>query len=76
MLNLLARLRRERQLTYLFVSHDLAVVDHMCDRLLVMRAGEAVEELEEGRLALRDVRSAYARDLMTASEGFVRPGAR
>ncbi len=72
-LNLLTRLRAERQLTYLFVSHDLAVVDHMCERLLVMRGGEAVEALEEGRLATRDVRSDYARALMTASDGFVRP---
>jgi len=72
-LNLLARLRVERGLTYLFVSHDLAVVDHMCERLLVMRAGRAVEELGEGRLARRDVASDYARALMTASDGFVRP---
>ena len=74
-LNLLTRLRAERHLTYLFVSHDLAVVDHMCERLLVMRGGEAVEALEEGRLATRDVRSDYARKLMTASDGFVRPQA-
>ncbi|WP_062111588.1 ABC transporter ATP-binding protein [Aureimonas sp. AU40] len=73
-LNLLTRLRAERGLTYLFVSHDLAVVDHMCERLLVMRAGEAVETLDEGRLARRDVRSDYARTLMVASDGFVRPG--
>ncbi|MBB3996693.1 ABC transporter ATP-binding protein [Aureimonas pseudogalii] len=72
-LNLLARLRVERGLTYLFVSHDLAVVDHMCERLLVMRAGRAVEELGQGRLARRDVASAYAKALMTASDGFVRP---
>ena len=63
----------ERGLTYLFVSHDLAVVDHMCERLLVMRAGRAVEELGQGRLARRDVASAYAKALMTASDGFVRP---
>ena len=38
-LNLLARLRAERGLTYLMVSHNLAVIDHMCDRLLVMNNG-------------------------------------
>jgi peptide/nickel transport system ATP-binding protein len=47
----------------------------MCERLLVMRGGEAVEALEEGRLATRDVASDYARTLMTASDGFVRPPA-
>ncbi len=69
------RLRRERGLTYLFVSHDLAVIDHMCDRLLVMRAGEAVEELDAGALATGRVESEYSRALMKASEGFVRPAA-
>src|SRR5699024_6897686 len=44
-LNLLNRLRAERGLTFLMVSHDLAVIDHMCDRVLVMQHGRAVEEL-------------------------------
>lgn len=74
-LNLLSRLRRERNLTYLFVSHDLAVIDHMCDRLLVMKGGQAVEELAEGALSHRQVQSDYTRALMKASEGFVRPDA-
>ncbi len=72
-LNLLSRLRREKNLTYLFVSHDLAVIDHMCDRLLVMKGGRAVEELTEGALSHRRVESDYTRALMKASEGFVRP---
>src|SRR5436190_14934116 len=42
-LNLLADLRRERNLTYVFVSHDLAVVSHMCGRVGVMRSGKLLE---------------------------------
>ncbi len=43
-LNLLEKLRREDDLAFLFVSHDLNVVRMMCDRTLVLRAGEMVEE--------------------------------
>ena len=47
----------------------------MCDRLLVMKGGQAVEELAEGALSHRQVESDYTRALMKASEGFVRPDA-
>ena len=45
-LDLLARLATERELTLILVSHDLAVVRHLCDRVAVMRAGEIVEQGE------------------------------
>lgn len=43
-LELLAKLRRDLGLTIVMVSHDLAVVAQMCDRILVMRNGQVVEE--------------------------------
>ncbi|UDF32901.1 UNVERIFIED_ORG: ABC transporter ATP-binding protein (plasmid) [Roseateles sp. XES5] len=73
-LNLLEALRRERGLSFLMVSHDLGVVTHMCERLLVMRGGRAVEELASGDLATRKVNADYTRGLLTASEGFRRNG--
>jgi len=42
-LNLLERLRRERNLTYLFISHDLRAIRHLSDRIAVMYLGKLVE---------------------------------
>jgi len=66
-LNLLNRLRAERGLTFLMVSHDLAVIDHMCDRVLVMQHGRAVEELARETLAAAGMQTDYARSLFAAS---------
>ncbi|MDF1608722.1 ABC transporter ATP-binding protein [Hoeflea sp. YIM 152468] len=71
-LNLLDRLRAERGLTYVLVSHDLAVVSHMCDRLVVMQSGEVVEHLTREALKDHVTKNDYTSNLLTASEGFTR----
>ena len=74
-LNLLVRLRKDRGLTYVLVSHDLAVVAHMCERLLVMQHGLAVEAMTRQALQTRQAEQEYTRQLMIASDGFTRADA-
>ena len=71
-LNLLARIRASRGLTSILVSHDLAVVAHLCDRIAVMRGGRIVEVTTVGSLRGGVVQSAYTRELLAASRGFRR----
>ncbi|MBZ9865884.1 ABC transporter ATP-binding protein [Mesorhizobium sp. CA15] len=71
-LNLLEEVRRRRKLTFLMVSHDLAIITHMCERLMVMQNGEAVETLTASQLIGHRVSEDYTRNLLRASEGFVR----
>ena len=71
-LNLLSRLRKSYSLTSILVSHDLAVVAHMCERLAVMRQGQLVEILDVGSLRAGSARAAYTRELIAASRGYAR----
>jgi len=71
-LNLLEDLRQRRHLTFIMVSHDLAVVTHLCERLLVMQRGQSVELLAAADLAARRVSQPYTLSLMQAASGFRR----
>ena len=74
-LNLLADLRVRRGLTFVLVSHNLAVVNHMCERMAVMNAGRIVEELTTESLRAGTPREAYTRQLLLASRGYDRAAA-
>ena len=71
-LNLLETLRQRRNLSFIMVSHDLAVVTHLCERLMVMQRGQTVELLASADLAAHRVQDAYTLSLMRASSGFQR----
>ncbi len=48
--NLLIRLRKERNMTYLFIAHDLAMVKYLCDRIGVMKDGKILELADSDEL--------------------------
>ncbi len=63
MIRLLVKLQEDRDISYLFISHDIALVQSFCDRILVMSQGKIVED---GRTedVIRNPRSETAKQLM------------
>ena len=68
LLELLLRLRRERALSIVLISHDLSVVRYLCDRVMVMYRGEVVEA-GEVEAVFADPQADYTRRLLAAMPG-------
>ncbi|MGI9364477.1 MAG: ABC transporter ATP-binding protein [Rhizobiaceae bacterium] len=64
-LNLLRKLQKEFDLTYLFISHDLGVVQHMCDSIAVMYMGKIVEHADRKSL-FNNPQHPYTQALLSA----------
>ncbi|WP_433706681.1 ABC transporter ATP-binding protein [Paenibacillus illinoisensis] len=64
-INLFKRLQQERGLAYLFISHDLSVVEHLCDRIGVMYLGSMVETGPRDEL-FRNPLHPYTKALLSA----------
>jgi oligopeptide/dipeptide ABC transporter ATP-binding protein len=64
-LNLIAKLKRERGIAFLFISHDLAVIQHISDDIGVMYLGRIVERASVAEL-YREPKHPYTRALMSA----------
>lgn len=65
-LELLLRLREERNLTYVLVSHDISVIRLVCDRVVVMQHGRIVEQAQSEDLTVDRVHDPYTRQLLSA----------
>ena len=61
---LLARLQKKRNLTYLFIAHDIAFIRTMCHKVVVMYKGAIVEELDAFHLA--DAKHPYTKVLLSS----------
>ncbi len=70
-LNLLKSLRRKRHVTYFMVSHDIAVITHLCDRIAVMAEGRIIEEMTADDVRAGRAREPYTRAFLEASAGYV-----
>jgi len=64
-LNLLKSLQKERNLTYLFISHDMSVIQYMCDRVGVLYHGKMVEEGRTENI-FRAPKEEYTRRLLSS----------
>jgi oligopeptide/dipeptide ABC transporter ATP-binding protein len=64
-LNLLVDLRKQLDLSYIFISHDLAVVEHICDTIAVMYLGEIVE-MTDAETLFAAPKHPYTQALMSA----------
>lgn len=64
-INLLKELQKEFKMSYIVIAHDLAVVEHMCDRIAVMYLGKIVEMASDREL-LRNPKHPYTEALLSA----------
>ncbi len=68
-LDLLAKLKEELHLSYLFISHDLTAITYLCDRVIFFKDGQVVEDIHDIK-NLCFVKTEYAKTLLGSVMGF------
>jgi len=69
-LNLLRELQEELKLTYIFISHDLSVIKHISDRIMIMNKGQ-IEEIGEADEVYNHQQKEYTKRLIAAIPGSI-----
>ena len=72
-LNLMLRLQKEMNLTYLFISHDLGVIQYICDEVIVMYLGRVVEKADR-KTIFTQPKHPYTKALLSAVPSAKRTG--
>jgi peptide/nickel transport system ATP-binding protein len=67
-LNLLRELQQELKLTYIFISHDLSVIKHISDRIMIMNKGQ-IEEIGDADEVYNRPQKDYTKRLIAAIPG-------
>ncbi|RCU43657.1 MULTISPECIES: ATP-binding cassette domain-containing protein [Corallincola] len=63
LINLLLKLQRERDLSYIMITHDREIIEHMCDKLMVLQSGRTIEYGQVEQI-LNQPKEAYSRQLL------------
>ena len=67
-LDLLTHIQKSRSLAFLFISHDLSVIEAVCDRVLIMKDGEIVEE-DVTKNIFNNPQNSYTKELLNSRPG-------
>ena len=67
-LALISKIQKERSLAFLFISHDLSVIEAICDRIAIMKDGEIIEEGPTERI-FKNPKNSYTKELLNSRPG-------
>ncbi len=67
-LALISKIQKERSLAFLFISHDLSVIEAICDRIAIMKDGEIIEE-GPTEIIFKNPKNSYTKELLNSRPG-------
>ncbi len=65
-ISMIKELREKSNTAILFISHDISVVDYLCDKIIIMESGKIIEFIENKRLGLHSCKKDYTKKLLSS----------